>query len=950
MKKTLKIFTSDIKNILKNKIALIIVCGLLVLPSLYAWFNIYASWDPYGNTGGITVVVCNNDLGGKMKDRDINIGKDLVENLKENHTLGWTFVDDPDKAIGLARTGEVYASIIIPKDFSQKMSTIIDDNPMKPSLEYYVNEKINAISPKITDKGASTLQNKISTAFVESVTDQIFAMLKDVGIKTQDVSPILNSYKEHLDNLTENIPVMIQRLNDNAETVDSGSQLVSLSSKDIDFVDNVLKDLVSFTNDFKTDIDAINNNADEISRDLVETLNLTKTCLEDLDNNTVKFKEKIVLDKPNIVDTLNESSVDLKTIIKDMRSIQRSLKQFDKDISPEIEGLVKIIENQLTELETLLEKMSAHDLNNDVVNKLTKSIHELNSKIKPNLLKLDNLLQDNYKTNNAEYNYIQAISNSLSDLFVELEDKAETTERAAKISDDILIDVQSLKNEITFNKSPLLKTLNSIEENIKNLNANYLFEESLSNLKSDHQKLEKYKTGFSALNAILETSSTQVDSAISTIDSIDSTATSINNDVNKSISSFEYYTHALEKDISKSRKNLNKIDRLIANEKNALIPLVNEITNISLNRLEDVSNQLSDLSNDIKNNDVEKSLDNMHNLNSNIISNLDTLIIKLNTDLTATVKRYLSSASNFSSDVNILLVSITEKTSLMKDFSNKLAHSGQATADDMIKLSQKLPELQEDLIRISTKIENFNEKINIQKFINKYQFNENAISDFIAYPVDLNSHSLYSTDYYGCSMTPFYTVLSLWVGVLVLSSLLSTKSKNVDFKPTPLQNYLGKYPLFAILAVLQGLIVSLGDLFLLKVTAVEPVLLVVLSMFLSLVFCTIIYTLISLFGNVGKAMGVVLLVLQVAGSGGTFPIQMTPPFFQKLYAWLPFTYGIGALREAVFGVLYTSLKKDILILFSYFIVFLIVGILFVSVNHKHIEKITHKLEESGITE
>jgi putative membrane protein len=97
-------------------------------------------------------------------------------------------------------------------------------------------------------------------------------------------------------------------------------------------------------------------------------------------------------------------------------------------------------------------------------------------------------------------------------------------------------------------------------------------------------------------------------------------------------------------------------------------------------------------------------------------------------------------------------------------------------------------------------------------------------------------------------------------------------------------------------------------------------------------------------------MGVVLLVLQVAGSGGTFPIQMTPPFFQKLYTWLPFTYGIGALREAVFGVLYTSLKKDILILFSYFIVFLIVGILFVSVNHKHIEKITHKLEESGITE
>ena len=97
-------------------------------------------------------------------------------------------------------------------------------------------------------------------------------------------------------------------------------------------------------------------------------------------------------------------------------------------------------------------------------------------------------------------------------------------------------------------------------------------------------------------------------------------------------------------------------------------------------------------------------------------------------------------------------------------------------------------------------------------------------------------------------------------------------------------------------------------------------------------------------------MGVVLLVLQVAGSGGTFPIQMTPEFFQKLYSWLPFTYGIGALREAVFGVLYPALKKDIFTLLSYFIVSLTVGMLFVSKTHKHIEKITHKLEESGITE
>ena len=83
---------------------------------------------------------------------------------------------------------------------------------------------------------------------------------------------------------------------------------------------------------------------------------------------------------------------------------------------------------------------------------------------------------------------------------------------------------------------------------------------------------------------------------------------------------------------------------------------------------------------------------------------------------------------------------------------------------------------------------------------------------------------------------------------------------------------------------------------------------------------------------------------------GTFPIQMTPEFFQKLYSWLPFTYGIGALREAVFGVLYPALRKDILTLSSYFIVFFILGLLFVSLAHEPLEKIAHKLEESGIAE
>lgn len=948
MKNIIQIFTSDLKKIFKNEIAIIIVCGLLILPSLYAWFNIYASWDPYGSTGGIMIAVCNQDVGGKIKDSEFNIGDELIENLKENDTLGWTFVEDSDDAINLARTGKVYASIIIPKDFSEKMSTIIDDNPMKPSLEYYVNEKVNAISPKITDKGASTLQDSISTAFIESVTEAAFEMLEEAGIKTEDVGPILDTYEKYLDHLIETIPTMAQRLDDNAKTVDSGSELVALSSEDIDLVHNVSNDLISFTDDFKRDIDELNGNSDEMSRELVETLNLTKVCLEDLDNNIVKLHEKVVLEKPDVVEALDESSANLKVVIQDTRKIQSSLKAFDKEISPEIESLVDILERQLVELESLLGKISDKDYN--TVDELTKSIHESTAKIRPNLEILDALLGDNAGAASTEYNDIHAISKNLSDLFSELEGKAEITEKATEISDNIFVSIDDFNKVNTIDQAPVLMTLNSIERNLKDLKVKNSFDKALANLKTDQESLKKHEMAYLGLSTTLAASGAQVDAALSTIDAIDDTATTVNDDVNQYIASLQHYTKSMEKDVRTIRKNIVTIDRLVVDEKNYLIPLVKEITDISLNRLDDVSNILSDLSDDLASSDIENQLDNMHNLTTNMISNLDNLIIKINTDLTTSMQRYLSSTSRFLSDTNVLLVSLTDKKALIKDFSDQLAYNGQVAADDMIEISDNLPELQEDLISMRDRMGEFREKANLEEFVDKMQSNENVISDFMAYPVDLNSHSLYSTDNYGSSMTPFYTTLSLWVGVLILFSVLTPKSKNVDFKPTPLETYLGKYPLFAIMAVLQGLIVALGDLYLLKITAVEPGLFILLSMFLSLVFCTIIYTLVSLFGNVGKAIGIVLLVLQVAGSGGTFPIQMTPEFFQKLYVWLPFTYGIGALREAVFGVYFPALKTDLLILNAYFIIFFVIGLLFVSANHKHVEKISHRLEESGISE
>ena len=195
-------------------------------------------------------------------------------------------------------------------------------------------------------------------------------------------------------------------------------------------------------------------------------------------------------------------------------------------------------------------------------------------------------------------------------------------------------------------------------------------------------------------------------------------------------------------------------------------------------------------------------------------------------------------------------------------------------------------------------------------------------------------------------MAPFYTALSLWVGILLLMSLLSTNAHG-DYKSNEV--YFGRGLTFLTLTIIQSLIVSLGDIYLLKVQVLNIPIFIIISVFTSIVFTSIVYSLVSIFGNVGKAIGVILLVLQVAGSGGTFPIQVTPSFFQNLYPLLPFTYAISALREAVGGIYMPNLIKDIYTLTIYIFIFIIFSVLFKKSINKVTEKIQNKFNESDLT-
>lgn len=181
VKKAFQIFKRDILRLLKNPVALVITIGVCVIPSLYAWYNIVANWDPYGNTANIKVAVANNDQGTSNEYvGELNAGDETVSKLKENDQLGWVFTD-ADAAVEGVKSGEYYAAIIIPDDFSTNLTSMLTGTFTQPQLEYYCNEKKNAIAPKVTDTGAQTVEEQINETFVATVSETLVEKIQNAA-------------------------------------------------------------------------------------------------------------------------------------------------------------------------------------------------------------------------------------------------------------------------------------------------------------------------------------------------------------------------------------------------------------------------------------------------------------------------------------------------------------------------------------------------------------------------------------------------------------------------------------------------------------------------------------------------------------------------------------------------------------------------------------------------
>lgn len=180
------IFLRDVKRVLRNPIALIVVLGMAVIPSAYAWYVVAANWDPYNNTASMKVAVANNDQGANSPVAgSLDVGAQVVDQLKDNHELGWEFTDT-ESAINGVYEGRYWAALVIPENFSEDFASVFTGHFTKPSLDYYVNEKPSSIAPKVTDAGAQAVQKAIDENFVKTVSEKVVDTTQDAGAYAEE--------------------------------------------------------------------------------------------------------------------------------------------------------------------------------------------------------------------------------------------------------------------------------------------------------------------------------------------------------------------------------------------------------------------------------------------------------------------------------------------------------------------------------------------------------------------------------------------------------------------------------------------------------------------------------------------------------------------------------------------------------------------------------------------
>ncbi|PGS99818.1 phage infection protein [Bacillus anthracis] len=969
MKQIWRIYKTDLRNVAKHWAAIVIVVGLMILPSLYAWFNIKASWDPYGNTKEVPIAVSNQDAGSNLRGKDINIGDEIVDSLKKNKNLGWKFVDEKQAIYGVER-GDYYASITIPKDFSEKIATVLDENPQKPELDYYVNEKVNAIAPKITAKGASGITEEISKNFVKTANGEIFKIFNDLGIDLETNLPSIEKVKDLVFKLEAQFPEMNTLMDKALDDATRAEDVVKVAQKELPVVESVINDgqdtLKSLDAFFVRNDETLNRAPGTIKNNLMAMqtgLNSAAAITDFLKNPSVDFN--LALPDPSKFPVLPNIT------IPQIPELPQVNGQLYKDIAKNIDQTVNNVFGSIRVGTTYAQ---------GVINGLQ------NGNFDPEKAKQDlNKVSENLQGRVDSVSYLidvftkfkeSAPTDSGKDFFQKRIDKLTNLKSAIENANGGVKDIaniigtgQEVKQDVRDATNKKLDAINNLVNQAEaDYNATFVadFEKAVSTAEQLKDKAgnaqQNLNQEIKKVNEILDNGREGYDQAVNNYSRLKTELEKAREDLsNKGVNGLDSTKVALNDLNGQFKAGLNLVNDMIPVMENAnkVLADVNSDKNTNnmisnLNKVKDGLQKGIDLTDkgiDAINKGQKPAADVIESINKvskNVSGQIGDILAKYDTEIVPNFNEAIARTKEMSKNTSQILKEADKK---LPDVKKILEDSSKGLVDGKKKLTDikaEMPETEKKIKELADKIRDFESEEDLKDIIRLLKNDVEKQSDYFANPVNLKENKLFAMPNYGSAMSPFYTVLALWVGALLMVSLLTVEVHEEGANYKSHEIYFGRLLTFLTIGLSQAFIVSMGDIFLLGTYVVDKFWFVLFSLFIGGVFVCIVYSLVSIFGNVGKSMAIILLVLQVAGSGGTFPIQMTPAFFQAIYPFLPFTYAISAIRETVGGMLWDIVTRDLLVLSAFVVVMIVAALLLKTPINKSSEKFVENAKGSKI--
>ncbi len=350
MKTILKIFKNDLIGIKKSILTIVLAVGLCILPALYAWFNIFANWDPYANTGNINIAVVNLDKGYTDENGStVNMGQTVADKLKSQTSIGWVFPASENDAIDGVKSGTYYAAVVIDEDFSSNMYNALTDNFVNPSFTYYENEKKNAVAPKITDTAVSTLKTSINETYIKAISEKLLSAVDSSDSQlSSDLSS--SSFVSSLQTLDDNLAGyqdMIESIIKANTKLKSNKKLKTASDKSTSAIDNANAAIDSSL----SDMDQTGSNYYQLRDDLQSQIDSIQNDIKALETSAKLLTLKD--DSDDISSDLNNIKSDAESLRKKLDSVETFVRSLSISSTDKVKDALDKLDQMKSQVDTV---------------------------------------------------------------------------------------------------------------------------------------------------------------------------------------------------------------------------------------------------------------------------------------------------------------------------------------------------------------------------------------------------------------------------------------------------------------------------------------------------------------------------------------------------------------------------------------------------------------------